>query len=218
MSGVADSRPISRRERLRREREEQILEAAAAVFARKGFHQATIQEIAEQADVAAGTIYNYYADKRDMLVAITRQVIANTASESLAAHQIEDDLGFLTSILSERLEFAWSNLDFTRALLSQVWSDDVFREQYLGEVIGPLLEVMQGYLQARIDSGTMRPVNSGVIVRAMAGSFLIFVLLAEPGQDGLLAGVTHQELARQLADFFLNGLGDRTERPAGDAA
>ncbi len=218
MSGVADGQPISRRERLRREREEQILEAAAAVFARKGFHQATVQEIAEQADVAAGTIYNYYADKRDMLVAITRQVIANTTSESLAAHQIEDDLGFLTSILCERIEFAWSNLDFTRALLSEVWSDDVFRKQYLGEVIGPLLDVMQGYLQARIDCGTMRPMNSGVIVRAMVGGFLIFVLLAEPGQDGLFAGVTHQELAHQLADFFVNGLGGRTERPAGDAA
>ena len=68
MSDVAGNQPMSRRERLKQEREARILEAAAAVFARKGFHQATIREIAELADVADGTIYNYYADKRDLLV------------------------------------------------------------------------------------------------------------------------------------------------------
>ena len=217
MNSAADDQPISRRERLRQEREARILEAAAAVFARKGYHQATIREIAELADVADGTIYNYYADKRDMLVAITRQVITSSTSETLAELQIEEDLGFLMGILGERLEFAWDNLDFTRALLSQVWSDDVFREQYLGEVIGPLLQVMEGYLQSRIETGTMRPVNSSVIVRAMAGSFLIFVLLAEPGQDGLCPGVSHEELAGHLAEFFLHGLEARPEGPEGDA-
>ena len=213
MSGVAANQPVSRRERLKQERQARILEAAASVFARKGFHQATIREIAELADVADGTIYNYYADKRDMLVAITRQVITSTTSETLAEFQVEDDQGFLTGILGERLEFAWGNLDFSRALLSQVWSDDVFREQYLNEVIGPLLQVMEGYLQSRIESGTMRPVNSSVIVRAMAGSFLIFVLLAEPGQDGLCPGVSHEALAGHLADFFLHGLEARPGCP-----
>jgi AcrR family transcriptional regulator len=197
---------VSRRERLRQEREERILEAAAAVFARKGFHQATIRDIAEVADVADGTIYNYYSDKRDLLVAITRQVISNATFEALAEFEPKDDEAFLTALLRDRLDFARRNFDFSRVLLSQVWTDEVFRTQYLGEVINPLLQVMEGYLQARVQAGTIRPVNTRVVVQAMAGSFLIFVLLSEPGEDGLFTGASHGELAAELADFFLRGL------------
>ncbi|RLG43108.1 MAG: TetR/AcrR family transcriptional regulator, partial [Thermoproteota archaeon] len=42
-------RRLRKKERLVRERSRQILEAAAKVFARKGFHQATMKEIAEEA-------------------------------------------------------------------------------------------------------------------------------------------------------------------------
>jgi AcrR family transcriptional regulator len=206
---------ISRRERQKQEREARILEAAGAIFARKGYHQATIREIAELADVADGTIYNYYNDKRDLLMAITRHVIAGTTASSLAAHEAEDDRAFITSILSERLAFVRENFEFTRALLSQVWTDDVFREQYLTEVIGPLLQVLEGYLRSRIDAGTVREVDTGVIVRAMVGSFLIFVLLLDSEEEAVYRGLSHDTLAQNLADFFLLGLEARGEAPGG---
>jgi AcrR family transcriptional regulator len=207
MDSTNKARPaVSRRERLKQEREALILEAAAAVFARKGYHQATIRDIAERADVADGTIYNYYSDKRDLLVAITRQVITSATFKALSAFEAEDDETFLRALLQDRLDYAQQNFDFTRVLLSQVWTDEAFRKAYLKEVIGPLLQVMEGYLQSRVQAGTVRPVNTRVIVQAMAGSFLIFVLLSEPGEEGLFKGVSHKELAAELADFFLRGL------------
>jgi AcrR family transcriptional regulator len=42
----------------------EILESARRVFAAKGFHQATVDEIAEVAGVAKGTLYLYYPSKR----------------------------------------------------------------------------------------------------------------------------------------------------------
>ncbi len=51
-------RTAARRERRIAARKEQILDAAAQVFAAKGFHRATTKEIAEAADVSEGTIYN----------------------------------------------------------------------------------------------------------------------------------------------------------------
>jgi len=47
-----------------------ILEAAEIVFAEKGYTQATIVEIAKQAEVAEGTIYDYFGNKEDLLFAI----------------------------------------------------------------------------------------------------------------------------------------------------
>jgi AcrR family transcriptional regulator len=211
MSESAQEQPVSRRERLKREREARILEAAAAVFARKGFHQATIREIADLADVADGTIYNYYVNKRDLLVAVARHVVADSASDVLEEFHAEDDRGFLTAILSDRFRFIERNPEFVRAMLAEVWTDEEFRQKYFGEVIMPLLAVMGGYLEARIQAGSMRPVNPSVVIRAMAGSFLIFLLLSQPGHGGVGLDISTEALVDDLVDFFLLGLEARAE-------
>src|SRR5512133_2099432 len=46
------------------ERRQQILHAAREVFAKRGYHQATIDDIVAQAGVARGTFYLYFEDKR----------------------------------------------------------------------------------------------------------------------------------------------------------
>jgi AcrR family transcriptional regulator len=191
---------------LKREREARILDAAAAVFARKGYHQATIRDIAELADVADGTIYNYYANKRHLFLAMTRHVVSDSATDALIAHQAAGDREFLTALLGERFRFIERNSDFVRAMLAEVWTDEEFRRQYLDQVIAPLLHLLEGYLQARIDAGTMRPVNTGVVIRAMVGSFLMFLLLSQPGHGGLALPVSSEEVVDELVDFFLVGL------------
>jgi AcrR family transcriptional regulator len=203
--------PQTRRERLGRQRAERILEAAAAVFARKGFHQATVREIAELADVAEGTIYNYFADKRALLVAMTQYVVAQSASHVLEQLEIDDDRAFLAAFLRDRLDFAGRNFDFIRALMAEVWTDEAFRQEYMRQVMTPLLELLEGYLDSRMRDGGLRPVNTHVVVRAMTGSFLFFLLLGEPGQDQEEMGVGREELIDELVDFFLFGLQPRPE-------
>jgi AcrR family transcriptional regulator len=44
-------------------RRNQILDAATKVFAEKGFHPTTIKDIAREAGIADGTIYNYFENK-----------------------------------------------------------------------------------------------------------------------------------------------------------
>ncbi len=217
MTDSEQREPQSRRERLSRQRAERILEAAATVFARKGFHQATIREIAELADVAEGTIYNYFADKRDLLVAMTRHVIAHSAGDALAQIGTDDVRTFVAAFLSDRFDFAGRNLNFIRALMTEVWTDEAFRQQYLRQVITPLMSILEGYLRARIQDGGLRPVNTRVVVRAMTGSFLIFLLLGEmdPDQPDLAKG--REELIDELADFFLFGLQPRPELVGGSA-
>ena len=46
-----------------------ILEAARKVFAMKGFNEATVDDIADAAGVAKGTVYLYYRSKRDVYLA-----------------------------------------------------------------------------------------------------------------------------------------------------
>ncbi|MFH1139776.1 MAG: TetR/AcrR family transcriptional regulator [Pseudomonadota bacterium] len=51
-------------------RQEQILRAAKRIFAEKGFYEATISDIAREAQLSEPTIYEYFASKEDLLFSI----------------------------------------------------------------------------------------------------------------------------------------------------
>ena len=52
------------------ERKQQILEAATTVFARLGFHDARMEDVAEEAGLSKGTLYLYFKSKDEMIAAI----------------------------------------------------------------------------------------------------------------------------------------------------
>lgn len=51
-------------------RRRQILDAAAACFAREGFHRTSMQDIVQESGISAGLIYRYFTGKDDMIAAI----------------------------------------------------------------------------------------------------------------------------------------------------
>ena len=72
-SSAADPRTrrsatVQARESRTNEKRARILDAAVKVFAERGFHSATVAEIARGAGVADGTIYLYFKGKDDLLL------------------------------------------------------------------------------------------------------------------------------------------------------
>ena len=61
---------LPRKERERQRREREFLEAAEKVFSRKGFHNATIQEISEKSEFAVGSIYHMFRNKDEIYLAL----------------------------------------------------------------------------------------------------------------------------------------------------
>ena len=95
------------------DRDNRILEAAAELFREAGYEGAKIEAIAAEAEVSIGTIYNYYRNKGDLLVAIVsmevnevlnagRRVIAEPprdvgdALDTLIGIYIEHSLNYLS--------------------------------------------------------------------------------------------------------------------------
>jgi TetR/AcrR family fatty acid metabolism transcriptional regulator len=66
----APRNPAPRREEKKAESRRRILEAARLVFFRDGFMLANLDEVAELADVAKGTLYRYFESKADLWVAV----------------------------------------------------------------------------------------------------------------------------------------------------
>jgi AcrR family transcriptional regulator len=63
LARLADPKLADRRRR-------QIMDAAIACFRRRGFHQATMQEICAEAAISAGALYRYFATKAEIIGAI----------------------------------------------------------------------------------------------------------------------------------------------------
>ncbi|HEY68902.1 MAG TPA: helix-turn-helix transcriptional regulator, partial [Thermoflexia bacterium] len=57
----------ARREREKEERRQSILRAAREVFFENGFHRATVDNVAERAEVSKGTVYLYFESKETIL-------------------------------------------------------------------------------------------------------------------------------------------------------
>lgn len=55
------------------EKPQQIIEAAVRVFARKGYYNSRVSDIAREAGIAAGTIYLYFRTKDDILITLFRE-------------------------------------------------------------------------------------------------------------------------------------------------
>lgn len=109
----------SKEEVVQEYRIESIQDATMRVIARKGMAAATMQEIAEEAGVAKGTIYLYFRD-RDELVEKTFE----TAMEKLFVQvdeALDRDIAFedkLRAVISAQLEFFSQNREFFRLYLS----------------------------------------------------------------------------------------------------
>ena len=80
-SGTAASTgQAGRREERKAQNRAKLLEAARRVFASKGLGEATARDIVRETDLAAGTFYNYFADKEDAF----RALLAQMAEQSRA--------------------------------------------------------------------------------------------------------------------------------------
>jgi AcrR family transcriptional regulator len=80
--------PSTRRQREITARRGEILSAARSVFAERGYASATLDEIAARAELAKGTIYNYFKNKEDIFREVVESVL--TDFEEMAKDAVGD--------------------------------------------------------------------------------------------------------------------------------
>jgi TetR/AcrR family fatty acid metabolism transcriptional regulator len=73
------------------EKPQQIIEAALRVFARKGYFNSRVSDIAREAGIAAGTIYLYFDTKEEILITLFREKMAGFVETVREAIAEEDD-------------------------------------------------------------------------------------------------------------------------------
>jgi AcrR family transcriptional regulator len=83
------SQVLTRRERQEQTRE-QLLDAAAQVFARRGYHEASVEEIASEAGFSTGAVYSNFSGKEELFLALAdREVEKQVAEIRTVAESVE---------------------------------------------------------------------------------------------------------------------------------
>ena len=98
----------------------ELLEAARRVFAAKGFHDATVDEIADAAGIAKGTVYLYYRSKSEIYWEALRGGIEDLAEQTKksveAAKSAEDKI---RAFISTQMVFLEERRDFFKIYFSE---------------------------------------------------------------------------------------------------
>ena len=196
-----------RKEQITEYRRKQILDAALAVFSRKGYGEATIPDIAREAGVAVGTIYNYYESKRDLLVSLVdTYVVTEPFRELLLQSGKADARAFVCSVIENRLGWGVENLEKFLFVFTEILRDPELSEQF-ADKLSSVMQLPEKFFRAKIASGDFRPLNHRVIVRAMVGMVMGFMLLRKlEGEKSPAKDMPQAKLAAELADLVLEGV------------
>jgi AcrR family transcriptional regulator len=153
----------------RERRATDILDAAAEVFAEKGFEESHIGAIAARADVATGTVYNYFESKDGLILALTARYARETVRlrEGLVANPADDPLAALDSY--NAIAFDNSLRHLSKPLWRRVLQAGMASGENLSAMMPMIDELLLGQvtrmLQTLQDRGRLR---GGVNVRDLA--------------------------------------------------
>jgi AcrR family transcriptional regulator len=190
-------------------RRQVIIEAAARVFAEKGFSGASNREIAREADISPGLIYWYFRDKDELfteavrsLFPLTRLEFPDERAAELALHDLLEFIGqHFMSIMTDPDVLRLARL----AISELITFPNVWRE--IGSMIAEnAIGRLGGQLDLRIERGEMPPIDTHLASQAFFGSLMAFVLRKYMYQSVDLQETADEEMVATTVRIFAAGL------------
>lgn len=197
-----------------RETRHRILDAASRVFARRGYSQATVEDIAAEAGVSNGALYHHFESKEELFRALLDDHLSGELSEFGAMRpaaslreMIEHFVAFQRDHLQSHRELGPVSMEFWAVAAGEDWARDPVAEFHrrARDVIAEVLRVGQ---------------SAGVVRSDLDAEAAALLLLAVFEGVGILQaldpeGVNLQELSQPWADLierFTKGGGEADMR------
>jgi TetR/AcrR family transcriptional regulator, fatty acid metabolism regulator protein len=201
------------------ERQQQILQAAAQVFAEKGFDGATIRDIARAAGVSEGSIYLYFKNKQDLLVHLPRQfmqppvdALRSAIADSDTPPSPEELLQFVAKNI---VHVVTHNRELMRVLFTSLpMMDEETRSTYMREGPAYAVETIEKYIRAQQAAGVFRDdLNPTIAARILPGMMLFFLLIQEILKPKDLERFEYDEVIPNVISIFLYGVSNEEPKP-----
>ncbi len=195
---------LARRERRIERRRKEILEAAAQVFADKGYDSTTTRDIAEAVDIGESTLYNYFENKREILLAIIDLKRAELDEFLSQIDRVEDRQG-LIQLIDQAMVIWSSRVHFTRTMIGEAWRDpDILT--ILQNRLVRLFNLIKGYVDRHVEAGHFRPIQTDLTARMILGMFISIQLPVIFGSQSYPTPEERKQNAEAMADLLLTGI------------
>lgn len=181
-----------------------IYDAAEHIFAENGFEKTTVDQIAEEANVAKGTIYYYFKSKDEIFFGLMEDGIANFLdSINGKIKKTEDPKERLEKLLTAQLNYYEKHRDFCRVLLSEFWRLESRWKKNISDIQSKYVEVIKEIIQ---DGKKTNIFKNDLDIQATTTALFSLVAVS-----GLSWAVFHREIPRKtmnktIIDIFLGGI------------
>ena len=196
---------LSRKEREKLRHKEEILEAALSLFSEKGFHNVSMQEIAEESEFGVGTLYKFFESKEALfeeLINSTTDHVASDFSEILDGPGTEKER--LSEFIKYQPEFQEKHGETIKLFVSELGIRgsklSKFRdENKVHEIINSKLAKL---IKKAIEKGVFRAIDPGIAATSLGATIETLVLetTGHPDKD------TVAEMFKKVEQLFLEGL------------
>ena len=139
----------TRRERRIERQRKAIMDAAAELFAQKGYMATTTKDIAEAVDVGESTLYGYFSSKKEMLQAILSQQAEMVDALLVHIGELEEPRSFvdLVDLLMEKI---LTRTVYNRVLIAEAWTDDEILQAYVLARWQPVMQTLKNFISTKI--------------------------------------------------------------------
>jgi AcrR family transcriptional regulator len=219
-SSIRRTAPPRRREEARALFRNAILDAAEVVFGEKGFHVARIQDVAERARIAVGTVYNHFEDKDDVLAALLDERTGEMAA--CLAPAADEPKGFgprLTARIGRMLSYveqhrAFFAIAFEHGLLGGGAAASAKLAGRRLRHVERFRSAFRALIEEGIASGALEPLDADALARFLGGSIRASLV---PALSRSLAHPTEgsprlDAESALIVDLFLHGASRRRGR------
>ncbi len=188
------------------EKRERILEGALRAFAKKGFYNTKVSEIATEAGVADGTIYLYFKNKDDLLISLFEDRM------EFLIDRLQSELDAVEGGVIERLRCA-ARLHFGLAIVERDLAEFItvelrqsakFVKEYDNPRFHDYLHILERLIAEGQESGDIRnDIDRKLAARALFGAFdevLLQLTLSKAGEADVAVK------SEQVVTMFVDGL------------
>lgn len=183
---------------------ETILRAATKVFARHGFFNSTVADIAQVAGVADGTVYLYFKNKDDILVSIFNHSMDDVlAAIRREIANIQDPISKLRRVAAMHLERLGSDRDLAVVFQVELRHSTKFMEQFSATKVAEYLELIRRLIEEGQKKGAVRR-----DIDSMIASKVLFGALDEMATNWMLSSKKHPlpAAAEPIFEIFFRGI------------
>jgi TetR/AcrR family fatty acid metabolism transcriptional regulator len=183
---------------------EAILRAATRVFARNGYFNSKVADIAREADVADGTVYLYFKSKEEILHSIFDQNMAEAiAAGRVLIEKLRDPGEKLRRIAMLHLERLGADRDLAVVFQVELRGSTKFMQEFSAAGFAEYLGLLRKTFEEGQRAGVFRKDLNAKLV-----SKILFGALDEMATNWIISKRTYklEPMAAVVMDVFLNGV------------